>query len=78
MEPIAATEHRPHLCETLLYDRGEKIDRAVRDMLAKTDSDSLADGVPGPAGRSRVRRRHRGVLEAPTAEGGRSNGTAKN
>src|SRR5262249_38804181 len=30
--------------QTLLYDRGERLDQAVRDILAKTDYDYLAKG----------------------------------
>jgi ankyrin repeat protein len=42
-EPLAASAQAGFV-QTLLYDRGEKLDQAVRDILAKCDDDYLAEG----------------------------------
>lgn len=43
VEPLTATT-QARFVKTLLYDRGERLDQAVRDILAKTDDDYLAEG----------------------------------
>jgi ankyrin repeat protein len=42
-EPLAATT-QARFIQTLHYDRSEKLDRALRDLLAKTDDDYMAKG----------------------------------
>lgn len=42
-EPLTATG-QARFIQTLLYDRGEKLDRALRDILAETDDDYMAEG----------------------------------
>jgi ankyrin repeat protein len=41
--PLAATA-QARFAQTLHFGRGEKLDRAMRDILAKTDDDDLAEG----------------------------------
>ncbi len=43
IEPLSFSA-QARFVKTLLYDRGEKLDKAIRDILAKTDDDYMAEG----------------------------------